>query len=119
MIEKTIDIEIEDLVDIYGVNNENISLLIRSFPHLRITVRGDQIRVMGHEEQIEEFINLFSLLLQSYQKYNRITEDDIVHLLENKDRFRQTLDFGDKQDDIILYGKTAGLSVQKRLIRLK
>ena len=113
MIEEIINIKPEDLVDIYGVNNENINLLKRSFPHLRITARGDQIRVMGQEEQIEEFTDLFSLMLQSYQKYSRISENDIVNLIEDKDHFRQTLDFGEKQDDIILYGRDG------RIIRAK
>ena len=113
MIEEIINVNLEDLVDIYGVNNENINLLKRSFPHLRITARGDQIRVMGQEEQIEEFTDLFSLMLQSYQKYSRISENDIVNLIEDKDHFRQTLDFGEKQDDIILYGRDG------RIIRAK
>ena len=105
MIEEVISINPEDLVDIYGVNNENIELLKRAFPHLRITARGDKIRVMGQEEQIEEFTDLVSIMIQIYHKYSRITETDIINLLEDKDHFRQTLDFGEKQDDIILYGR--------------
>ena len=105
MIEEVINIYVEDLVDVYGVNNENIELLKRAFPHIRITARGDQIRVMGQKEQIEEFMDLFSVLMQSYEKYGHITENHILNLLENKDHFRQTLEFGEKQEDIILHGK--------------
>jgi phosphate starvation-inducible PhoH-like protein len=105
MIEEVISIDPKSLVDIYGVNNENIELLRRSFPHIRITARGEQLRIMGQEEQIEEFLDVFSVLLQSHEKYGRITENNIVNLLENKEDFRQTLEFGGKQDDVILYGR--------------
>ena len=105
MIEEVININPKDIVDVYGVNNENIELLRRSFPHIRITARGEQLRVMGQEEQIEEFLDTFSVLLQSHEKYGRITENTIVSLLDNKEEVRQTLEFGGKQDDIILYGR--------------
>jgi len=113
MIEEIIEIEPKDLVDIYGVNNENIELLKRSFPHIRITARGEQVRVMGQKEQIEEFLDVFSILLQSHEKYGRITENHIINVLENKDNFRQTLEFGAKQEDIILHGRDG------RIIRAK
>jgi phosphate starvation-inducible PhoH-like protein len=105
MIEEIINIDPKDLVDIYGVNNENIDLLKRSFPHIRITARGEQVRVMGQKEQIEEFLDVFSVLLQSHEKYGCITENHIINVLENKDLVRQTLEFGEKQDDIILHGR--------------
>jgi len=105
MIEEVININPKDIVDIYGVNNENIDLLIRSFPHIRITARGEQLRVMGQKEQIEEFLDIFSMLLQSHEKYGQITENNIVNLLDNKEDFRQTLEFGEKQEDVILHGR--------------
>ena len=105
MIEEVINIDPKELVDIYGVNNENIELLKRSFPHIRITARGEQIRVMGQKEQIEEFLDVFSILLQSHEKYGSITENHIIHLLDNKDHFLQNLEFGEKQDDVILHGR--------------
>jgi len=105
MIEEVINIDPKDLVDIYGVNNENIDLLKHSFPHIRITARGEQVRVMGQKEQIEEFIDVFSILLQSCEKYGQITENHIINVLENKDLARQTLEFGAKQEDIILHGR--------------
>ena len=105
MIEEVISINPKDIVDIYGVNNENIELLQRSFPQIRITARGEQLRVKGQEEQIEDFLDMFSVLLQSHEKYGCITENNIVNLLDNKEHFRQTLEFGGKQENIILHGR--------------
>ncbi|MDR2406719.1 MAG: PhoH family protein [Bacteroidales bacterium] len=105
MTEEIIYINSSDLVNIYGVNNENIEILKHSFPHLRITARGDQVHVMGQEDRMEEFLTIFSILLQSYEKYGRITTNDILNLLDNKEDFLQTLEYGGTQEDIILHGR--------------
>ena len=113
MIEEVISIDPKNLVEIYGINNENIELLKRSFPHIRITARGEQVRVMGQKEQIEELLDVFSVLIHTCEKYGQITENHIINVLENRDDFRQTLEFGVRQEDIILHGRDG------RIIRAK
>jgi phosphate starvation-inducible PhoH-like protein len=105
MTEEIIYINSSDLVNIYGINNENIEILKHSFPQLRITARGDQVHVMGQEDKMEEFLDVFSILLQSYEKYGRITTNDILNLLDNKEDFLQTMEYGGTQEDIILHGR--------------
>jgi phosphate starvation-inducible PhoH-like protein len=105
MIEEVIHVNPTDLVEIYGVNNENIELLKRAFPHLRITARGDQIRIMGQEEQIEEFLDFFSALLRFFDQYGRITETDLLHLLEDKDKVLRDMDVASQKEDVILHGR--------------
>jgi phosphate starvation-inducible PhoH-like protein len=105
MIERTIQINSTDLVNIYGVNNENIEILKHSFPHLRITARGNQVYIMGQKESVEEFFDLFSVLLRFYEQYGRVRENDVINLLNSKEDFLQTLEYGEMQEDIILHGR--------------
>lgn len=105
MIEEVIHINPKDLVEIYGVNNENIELIKRAYPHLRITARGDQIRMMGQEEQIEEFLEFFSVLLRFFEQYGRFTETDLLHLLEDKDKVLRDMDVASQKDDVIVHGR--------------
>ncbi len=105
MIEEIIHVNSTDLVEIYGINNENIELLKRAFPHLRITARGDQIRVMGQKEQIEEFLDFFSALLRFFDQYGRISETDLLHLLEDKDKVLRDMDIASQKEDVILHGR--------------
>ncbi|MDR1878950.1 MAG: PhoH family protein [Bacteroidales bacterium] len=105
MLEEIININPSDLVEIYGVNNSNIELLKHAFPHLRLVARGNQIVIKGQEKQIEEFLNLFSIILQLYDKYDHITENDIIGLLENREGFLRNLDSKNKRTDVILLGK--------------
>ena len=105
MIEETINVNPRDVVDLYGANNENITLLTRAFPQIKIIARGNEIKVMGSEEQTEEFVNLFVFLQHLYEKQGHISENDILRLLENKDFFPENLQAENKQDDVILRGK--------------
>jgi len=105
MIEETINVNPRDVVDLYGANNENITLLTRAFPQIKIIARGNEIKVMGAEEQTEEFVNLFVSMQHLYEKQGHISENDILRLLENKDFFPENLQAENKQDDVILRGK--------------
>jgi len=104
-MEEVININPKEVIDLYGVNNENIALLTRAFPQVKIIARGNEIRVMGAKKQTEEFVNLFASLQYLYEKQGRISKNDIVHLLENKDFFIETIREENKQNDIILRGK--------------
>ena len=55
MTEKTILIEIEDLQKFFGIRDENLMLLVRNFPRLKIVQRGDVIKVVGDKEEIKVF----------------------------------------------------------------
>ncbi|MCF8304134.1 MAG: PhoH family protein [Bacteroidales bacterium] len=81
MIEKTISIEDYNPVDIFGVNDKNISLIKQYFPKLKIIARGDEIKVMGNENQVITFEKRFMMLLLSFDKFGRITETDIQQIM--------------------------------------
>ncbi len=104
MIEEVIRIETKDLVDIYGVNNENIQLLRKAFPKVKLIDRGNELRVLGDEANMEEFTTFFSRLERHYTKYNKLTYSDILLLLENGEK----LEAGTEEplgDDVILHGR--------------
>lgn len=66
----------------YGANNANLQMLKSLFPKVRITARGDVIRLLGDEEEtgvVEEDIRKISLHLL---KYNTITEEDILDIVK-------------------------------------
>lgn len=104
MIEEVIRINTKDLVDIYGVNNENIQLLRKAFPKVKLIDRGNELRVLGDEANMEEFTTFFSRLERHYTKYNKLTYSDILLLLENGEK----LEAGTEEplaDDVILHGR--------------
>ncbi len=104
MIEEVIRINTKDLIDIYGVNNENIQLLRKVFPKVKLVDRGDELRVLGDEANIEEFTTFFSRLERHYTKYSKLKYSDILQLLEMGEKFDLELE-EPLADDVILHGR--------------
>ena len=70
-------------VDIFGVNNENITVLKKFFPKIKIIARGNHIKVIGSVAQINRFDTKLQLLIQHFNKYSQLTKGNINRLLEN------------------------------------
>lgn len=69
--------------EFFGQGNENINLLKKYFPKLKIVARGSKIKVYGDEELLEEFQKRFQMLTNYYIKYNKIDENSIERLLKS------------------------------------
>lgn len=82
MSEKTISIESINPLEIYGVNDVNIELLKSRFPKLKIIARGNYVKVVGDDEQIDKFEKKFSLLMLHYERFGKLGESDVSDLLE-------------------------------------
>lgn len=76
-------IELTDISprEFFGQNNENIDLLKKHFPKLKIVARGNKIKVYGDEALLDEFDRRFDLLTSHYAKYNKLDENSIERLL--------------------------------------
>ena len=55
MTDRKISIDPSDVMELYGVNNDNVQFLAQLFPQLKLIARGTELRVMGEEEQTEGF----------------------------------------------------------------
>ncbi len=81
MSERTISIEAYSPLEIYGVNDIHFNLIKKIFPKLKIIARGDIIKVIGDDHDVDLFEKKFSLLLLNYDKFGRITEADIQQIM--------------------------------------
>jgi phosphate starvation-inducible PhoH-like protein len=95
--------------DFFGQQNENIDLIKKYFPKLKIIARGSKIKVYGDDELLEEFDKRFKMLSEHYLKYNKLTENAIERMLMSTD------------DDDLTSSETSGAvivhGVSGRLIR--
>lgn len=97
MNERLILIEGIDPLALYGVNNSYFNIIINHFPKLKIVARGDEVKVLGEEREIDVFENKLISLIDFYRKYNRLTEEIIKDFLnETEDSISQVEeDMGD------------------------
>ena len=99
MIEKLIYLESVDLIEFLGVKNVKLDLLKNKFPKLRIIARGDWLKVMGEEEEVNDFEEKVHLLLEHYNEYNVLSEHSILEIIESGAVGRTV-----EVNDVILYG---------------
>lgn len=103
MTDRKISIDPSDVMELYGVNNDNVQFLAQLFPQLKLIARGTELRVMGEEEQTEGFSVFFMRLQQYYHKFGRLRTDDILRLWE------ENAQSGDTnvtlEGDVIVYGR--------------
>ncbi|MCH5178656.1 MAG: PhoH family protein [Prevotellaceae bacterium] len=100
MIEKVFIIEEVAPVVFYGAGNANMRMIKSLFPKLRILARDNIVKAMGSQEDINAFSRLFDKLSEHSAKYNTLTEEDIIHLLNGE----KTRD--ESAEHIIVYSTT-------------
>lgn len=105
MGEKSISVENYSPLEIYGVNDTNLDLIKKQFPMLKIVARGDMLKVFGEDEQLELFDRKFSLLLLSYEKFGRITESDILQIMQAGEEESNGLIQQQQADDVLVHGR--------------
>jgi phosphate starvation-inducible PhoH-like protein len=115
MNERTISIEAYSPLEIYGVNDSNLNLLKKLFPQLKIMARGDTIKVAGPDEQMDDFARRFSLLLTSYERFGRISENDIMQIMGSENDDTEPKADVHKNEDVLVFGRE-GLLVKARTV---
>jgi phosphate starvation-inducible PhoH-like protein len=108
--EKDIIIESIDLRDFFGPQNEKLKLIEKHFSKLKVIARGNTLKVIGDPEEIDLFEVKLMQLINHFEKYSEVTENQIERVLgEEGDEVTNA----DHQDDVIVFGNR-GLKVKAR-----
>jgi phosphate starvation-inducible protein PhoH and related proteins len=109
--EKLIEISKINPLELYGVNESKLNLIKTYFPNLKVIARGDILKVIGGDNEIDLFAHKISLLIQHLLKYKELTSNNIERLMDEEDGVEsQTLKHN---DDVLVYGN-AGLIVKAK-----
>lgn len=116
-------IELEEITpkEFFGAGNENIELLKRYFPKLKIVARGNKIKAFGEEELLEEFDRRLTMLLKHFAKYNKLDENAIERVLTSQSS--DDYETSEKSGEIIVHGFNGKLikaqtANQRKLVEL-
>ena len=83
MSEKSILIEIEELNKFYGVRESNFSAFVRLFPNLKIIARGDIVKAIGNQAEIDAFEIKLQAIIKHFEKFNTIDVANIKKIVQN------------------------------------
>jgi len=99
MIERIYILESVDPVAFYGVNNVHLQLIKTLFPKLRIVARGNVMKIIGDEEELDVFVRKIREIEACCEEYNALTEDTIIDIVKGNPSTAMK-----KQDNLIIHG---------------
>ncbi len=90
MTEAIITLETVNPIDFFGVNNAKLDILKKRFPLLKILARGQQLKLSGAPEQIEEAQKKIDLIIKYLERSGHMSDEYLEKLLgdENTDHFK-------------------------------
>ncbi|MBR6263454.1 MAG: PhoH family protein [Prevotella sp.] len=107
MIEKHIVLEDIDPVAFYGINNSHLQVVKSLFPKLRIVARGNVVKVLGDDDEIEDFEDKLEAMRKHVEKYNIITEEDILDIIKGRKTKAESV------KDVLVYS-VSGRAIKSR-----
>lgn len=122
MTEKNIIIDPTIALEILGANNMNINRLINAFPKLKVITRGNEIKLFGTNSELAEFEDKLNLMIDHFEKYGKLTRQDVETLTTNSDEERFSREAAKESDATIIvhgnFGKVikAKTKNQQRLV---
>lgn len=119
MAEQIIQIENVNPGELYGPNDQNLNMVRSLFPKLKIIVRGDFVKVIGEDEEVEYFLSRFVMLVNHLERYGSVNAQVIedIMLSVNSDAVKSM-----DNDDVLVFGRN-GLQIkaltvnQKRMVK--
>ena len=115
MTESTFSLESYSPLEIFGINDRNISLLRELFPKLKIIARDDILKINGDEQDVETFSQLYTSMLMFFDNYGKLEEDDIRKLAGNGNASEVISTFREANADVLVHGKN-GMMIRARTI---
>ena len=108
MNERIISISSYDPVEIYGVNDKNLDVIKSFFPKLKIIARGDMVKVMGNNEDMDSFEDKFDLLLAHYERFGKLGTIEIEQILQDEELLPAQAD-NENDNGILVHGVSGKL----------
>lgn len=116
MIEKTLSLDSIDPREMYGMHNKFLNQIKAQFPQLKITARGEKIKIYGQPEGIDEFEQKVAEIAALIERNNSITGNQLERILKNEAVIGK--DHPSSKSDIILHG-TSGQPIKARTVNQK
>lgn len=113
MTEIIIFLEDIDPVIFYGTNNSLLDKIRSFFPKIKIVARGSEIKCMGEEAEVTLFAEKFNEIIEYYQKFHRLDEEDIEKYFFDAAHLKSATS-GDFEQ-VIVFG-TSGKPIRARTV---
>ncbi|MBL7812504.1 MAG: PhoH family protein [Bacteroidetes bacterium] len=110
MAERVYTLEIINPQIFYGANNTHLNIIKSKFPKLQFVARGDEIKVLGEETELENFATKMELLEKYYLKKGELNQHILNDVFGGNG---YNADTGPEDNDTLLIG-TRGQKIKAR-----
>ena len=119
MAEQILQIENVDPKELHGPNDKYLELVKSMFPKLKIIARGDFVKVIGDDDEIEYFANRYETLMVQLERFGKLTAQTVedVMMASTDSELQQKM----SESDVLVFGRN-GVPVkaitanQKRMV---
>ncbi len=102
MSESIIQLEIGNPMEIYGPGDKFLNEIKLLFPKLKIIARGEMVKLIGEQKEINDFEKRFDLLLLHFDRFGKINEDIVMQIMGENE---QNGHLSSKGEDVLVYGR--------------
>jgi len=114
MGEQIIDLGHISPPELFGLREERLSLIKRIFPKLKILNRGQIIKIMGDEEELEYFIDKFNKILDHFERFGKISDENILEIATS-DEVLNSNNLPADGSTVLVHGKN-GMLIKARTV---
>jgi phosphate starvation-inducible PhoH-like protein len=94
-------------VNLYGVKNTRLEKLKAYYPKLKIIARGNEIKVRGEENEINEFEEKIDLMVEYLHKFKHLKDSEFDALVQDETEGEEMMKAKESGEDAIVYGINA------------
>lgn len=119
MTEKIVVLDTMNPIEIYGVHDEKLNIIRACFPQLKIIARGNELKINGPKEDIQQFERKWKRLIAYYHDFGLLTHSVIESILTDTTEKKELNPVElSGQDNIILYGNN-GVVIRAKSLNQK
>ena len=118
MMEKLFSLDDIDYQHFWGTNEHTLEFVRLLFPKLKLIVRGEMLKVIGNDEDMESFELKFNAMKQHFERLGRLSENDIMQIMESVSPNGEI----ELSNDILVHGRNGNIvkaqtANQRRLVQ--
>ena len=119
MAEQILQIENVDPKELHGPNDKYLELVKSMFPKLKIIARGDFVKVIGDDDEIEFFASRYETLMMQLERFGKLNAQTVedVMMAATDSELQQKM----SESDVLVFGRNgvpikAITANQKRMV---